>query len=110
VAAATTTEEFTDTVPVGGSKFYSFNVPQNGTVNVTLNTVSGNFVPATVMLGIGIGTPSGTDCATTSSMNTGAGTTAQLTGTYQPGIYCVRVYDVGNLFAPAAFDVSIAHP
>lgn len=110
VAAPTATESFTGTVPVSGFRFYSFNVATNGTVNVTLNSVSGAFVPSTVQLSLGLGTPSGIDCTTTTSLTAAAGSTAQLTGTYAPGLYCARVSDVGNLFAPANFDVSIAHP
>jgi hypothetical protein len=110
VAAPTTTEEFTGTVGVGGSTFYSFTIEQNGTVNVTLVAVQGAFVPPTVTLGLGIGTPSGTDCSTTSTQNAVAGSTAQLTGTYGPGVFCAKVSDVGNLFAPASFTATIAHP
>src|SRR5438876_6808056 len=63
VASPTMTDTFAETLPVGGSKFYSFVVSQNGTVNVTLTTVSGTNVPSTVTLGLAIGTPSGTGCA-----------------------------------------------
>ena len=62
-AAPTVTESFNGTLPVGGFKFYSFNIAANGTVNVTLNSVSGTGVPSTVQLGLGIGQPSGLDCA-----------------------------------------------
>ena len=110
VATPTTTELFSGRVPVGGSTFYSFNVVENGTVNVNLADVGGVNVPSTVWLGLGIGTPSGEDCATTSTVNTAAGTTTQLTGTYAPGVYCVRVWDIGNLLTVAAFNVTIAHP
>lgn len=105
----TTSEPFAATVPVGGAAFYSFNIAVNGTVNVTLTSVSGPGVPATVQLGLGIGTPAGLDCSVTSSVTAGAGTTPQLTGTFGPGLFCVRVYDVGNLSGPAAFSVTIAH-
>jgi hypothetical protein len=108
--APTTTEEFDSTVPVGGSAFYSFSVSQYGTVNLTLTSVSGAYVPATVMLAIGIGTPSGTACSTTSATNAAAGSAAQVTGSYDVGVYCAKVSDVGNLFAPANFTMSIAHP
>ena len=108
--APTTTNEFDSTVPVGGSAFYSFSVSQYGTVNITLTSVSGTDVPATVMLGIGMGTPSGTACSTTSTTNAAAGATAQLTGSYDVGVYCAKVSDIGNLFAPANFTMSIAHP
>jgi hypothetical protein len=109
VTTPTTAENFASIVPVGGSVFYSFNIAANGTVNVTLNGVSGINVPPTVQLGMGIGTPAGTDCSVSSSVTAGAGTTPQLTGTFGPGLFCVRVYDVGNLEAPASFSATIAH-
>lgn len=107
---ATTSEEFVGTLAVGGSSFYSFTVSQNGTVNLTLTTAGGAGVPATVWLGLGIGTPSGEDCATTTTVNTPPGATAQVTGTYAPGVYCAKVFDIGNLFGPVRFAVTIAYP
>jgi hypothetical protein len=110
-AAPTVSESFTGTLPVAGFKFYSFNIAVNGTVNVTVNSVSGPGIPSTVQLGLGIGTPSGLDCSAT--VNVTAGITAaapQATGTFGPGTFCVRVYDVGNLFGPANFNITIAHP
>src|SRR6478609_1578896 len=110
-AAPTVSESFTGTLPVAGFKFYSFNIAANGTVNVTLNSVSGAGVPATVQLGLGIGQPSGLDCATTTTVTAGITSAApQTTGTFGPGLFCVRVFDVGNLFAPANFNITIAHP
>src|SRR5712672_1169811 len=67
-AAPTVSESFTGTLPVGSFKFYSFNVAVNGTVNVSLNSVSGASVPSTVQLGLGIGQPSGLDCAATTNV------------------------------------------
>jgi hypothetical protein len=109
-AAPTVSEEFSSVVPVGGSKFYSFTTSTYGTINLTLASVGGSFVPSTVMLGLGLGQPSGTDCVTTSTVNTAAGSAAQLTGAYDAGVYCTKVYDIGNLFAPASFNVTIAYP
>ena len=105
----TTSETFAASVNVGGAAFYSFNIAANGTVNVTLNSVGGAGVPATVQLGLGIGTPAGVDCTVTSAVTAAAGISPQLTGTFGPGLFCVRVYDVGNLAAPAAFKTTIAH-
>lgn len=110
VASPTTTELFAGRVNVNSSTFYSFSVVENGTVNVNLADVGGANVPSTVWLGLGIGTPTGEDCATTATINTASGTATQLTGTYAPGVYCVRVWDIGNLVAVAAFNVTIAHP
>ncbi len=109
-AAPTVSESFTGTLPVGGFKFYSFNIAVNGTVNVTLNSVTGSGVPTTVQVGLGIGAPSGIDCAATTTVTAGITAPApQTTGTFGPGQFCVRVYDVGNLFAPASFNITIAH-
>lgn len=110
VAEPTITEDFVGTLPVGGARFYAFTVEANGTVNVTLTSVGGTNVPSTTWLGLGIGTPSGQDCSASSPVNTQAGTSPQVTGTYAPAIYCVRVADIGNLAAPADFAVTIAHP
>jgi hypothetical protein len=109
-AAPTVTEQFDGVVPVGGSKFYSFTTTTYGTINLTLTTVGGSFVPATVMVGVGIGQPSGTDCIATTTVNTAAGSTAQVTGNYDPAVYCAKVSDIGNLFAPATFTMAIAYP
>ena len=111
VAAPTVTESFTGTLPVGGFRFYSFNIAANGTVNVTLKSITGTGVPSTVQVGLGIGQPSGADCATTVTVTAGSQFAApQQTGVFGPGVFCVRVFDVGNLFAPAAFSITIAHP
>jgi hypothetical protein len=110
-AVPTTTTPWVGTVPVGGSAFYSFTLLSSGTVTVMLNSVSGTYVPPTVMLGLGVGTPSGTACVVSgTTSNTAAGTSPQVTGTYGPGVECVNVSDIGNLFAPATFSITITYP
>lgn len=110
VAEPTAFEDFSGTLPVGSSRFYSFTVEQNGTVNVTLTAVGGTNVPGTVWLGLGLGQPSGEGCVTSTVINTAAGSTPQMTGTYAPSVYCAKVSDIGNLAAPAQFAITIAHP
>ena len=110
VATPTITELFAGRVSVSGSTFYSFSVVENGTVNVTLAEVGGAGVPSTVWLGLGIGTPSGEDCSAATTVNTAAGAAVHLTGTHAPGVYCVRVWDIGNLAGVAAINVTVAHP
>jgi len=110
-AAPTVTEQFNGTLPVGGFRFYSFNIAVNGTVNVTLKSVSGTNVPSTVQLGLGIGQPAGTDCTTSITATAGSAFAApQTTGAFGPGLFCVRVFDVGNLAGTATFAITIAHP
>lgn len=106
----TTTESWEGIVPVGGSTFYSFSVGVRGAVNVTLLSAGGQFVPTTVMLGLAVGTPDGTLCSITSHTTAQAGTAAQVTGTFDPGVHCVNVADIGNLFAPATVAVTVEHP
>jgi hypothetical protein len=108
-AAPTASERYVSTMGVGGSSFFSFSVAQYGTVNVTLTAVSG-FDDPSVAIGLGVGVPSGFDCAPTSTATASAGSTPQLTNVYEIGVYCLRVYDVGNLNGPLTFDVTIAHP
>ena len=110
VAAPTATERFNGVLPVGGVRFYSFSVSVYGTVNITLLSVSEARIPSTAMLGLAIGSPSGTGCTVGSAVTVAADSTPQLTGAYIPGVYCARIYDVGNLSTPATFDISIDHP
>lgn len=110
VATPAFSEEWVDTVGVGAEKFFSFTVTQYGTVNVTLNSVSGQYVPSTVTIGLGLGTPTAETCSTTTAISTQSGAGPQITGAYNPGVYCVKVNDVGNLFSAARFSVTIAYP
>lgn len=104
------TESWTGTVPVGGASFYSFSISQSGSVRLTLQSVGGQDVPPTATLGLAIGTPNGTSCAHAGTTNTQAGPEPQVTATYDPGLYCANVSDVGELTAPATVTVIIGHP
>jgi hypothetical protein len=110
VAAPAYTEEWVDTLTIGGERFYSFAVTQYGTVNISLTSVSGQYVPGTVTVVMGLGTPAAETCSVSTSISTQAGAGPQLTGTYNPGVYCVIVRDVGNLFSAARFSITVAYP
>ena len=104
-----TTDTFTGTVPVGGLDFHPFTVTAGGTVNITLVAAG---PPATITMGLAIGTPGTTGvCSLLSggSVLTPPGSTAQLTGTVAAGAYCVEVVDVGNAAGPIAYTVTVAH-
>jgi hypothetical protein len=109
-AEASISEAFVSSVPVNGSRFYAFEVGAYGTVNVTLDRVGGGGVPTSVWVGVGLGVPDGTDCSTTTSLNTQAGSGPHISTTLDVGTYCARIYDIGNLAAAAPFAVTIAHP
>jgi hypothetical protein len=106
-------ERFTSTLPVGGSKFYSFSIAEAGNINATLESIGGAGVPPTIVVNMGVGTPFQTSCSAnlTAVQVTGdAGLSAVVTNSQQPGTFCVIVSDVGNLFAPATFTIVIDHP
>lgn len=108
-AEATITETFTASFDVGGSVFYSFSFAQYGNYFVTLNTVSGVDLPEDLTIGLGVGRPSGTGCTATNAINTAPGSTAQLTGTNGPGVFCVRVFDAGTLPSKITVSATVTH-
>ena len=108
-AAATITESFTAPIGIGGTIFYSFSFVAYGNTNITLTSVAGGGLPDGQTLGMGVGRPGATGCTTTNTVAATPSDTAQLTGTYGPGIYCVRVYDTGALTGPITVAVTVAH-
>src|SRR5262245_23158327 len=102
------TETFNGTVPVGGSDIHTFNALA-GPLTVTLNSAG---PPATIVMGVGVGTPNGSACTIFNggSVNTSAGSSAQLTGSINsPGPLCVQVSDIGNQTASVTYRVTVIH-
>ena len=105
------TETFAGTLQVGGNNFYSFFVTQAGPVGLTLAAVqTPGGAALSTPLGIGVGIPSGTTCARSTSQTAPPGLAAQLTVTLNPGTYCAAVYDTGNLTSAVNFAMRIRHP
>jgi hypothetical protein len=107
------TENFTGTVVVGGSDIHTFTVTASGqNLNVTLTSAG---PPATIQVGIGVGSPSGTPVGSSCTLLTGgstvapAGTTPQLSGAISSGSYCLVVADVGNQTAPITYAATVTH-
>jgi hypothetical protein len=53
---------------------------------------------------------SGAPCLLTASIQTAAGPGAEISMHADPGSYCVKVYDIGNLVETVSFSISITHP
>jgi hypothetical protein len=111
VAPATISETYNGALSIGGSRFYSFAVVQNGTVNLTLTALSGPGITEDLTVDLGLGRPSGFGCTPSSTVTVSTLTAApQITGTYAPAVYCVRIADTtGILPAAATFSISIDH-
>ena len=104
-------ENFTGSLAVQGSSFYSFTVAATETVSLSLAslTVNGIGAASTSVVRLGLGVPVGTDCAVNNSVDTAAGLTTQLTASATPDVYCVKISDIGNLAGPANFTIRIGH-
>lgn len=103
---------FEGQLAVGGSAFYSFTVSTTGDANVMLASVTTSTAPGSesnVVLGLALGTPLGEDCSITSAVLASAALQSPLVNNLAPGIYCTRVYDIGNLRSPVKFAIRIVH-
>jgi hypothetical protein len=113
VAPASVSETYKSTLPVGGSKFYSFTVAANGTVNLSLASLTAPDITDDmgVSVDLSIGTPAGLGCTPSTTVTVSTQTAApQITGTYAPGVYCVRIADTTTILPePAAFSIAIEH-
>lgn len=111
-ASTSNTSFFSGTLAPHGSTFYSFTLTQAGTVRLTLAVLTfGTRNPTpTAIVGLGFGTPAGTGCSLTTSLNTGAGLVAQINSASSAGTFCVEIFDVGNLDRPVDFVIRIVHP
>jgi hypothetical protein len=108
-AATTASVTWTTALATDGASSRSFRTTRTGTVSVTLQTLGGS---TTLRAGLGVGIPlaDGSGCVLSRSVETVAGTTAQLELDVDPGDYCVQVYDLGDLTAPTPFTVILAYP
>jgi hypothetical protein len=104
---------FASTLSPGGFRFYSFPVFEDGAIWLTLASVTdgltGPSLSPTLFLGLGI--PSGTDCATFLEVQATPSLFPQVDGHgLRPGTYCVRVADRGSLSGTVNFAVRMVYP
>jgi len=112
VTVGPTTELFEGTLTPKGSAFFAFTVTDTGNVSVMLASVTSSAAPgnsATPTLGLSVGVPSGIDCTIQNSIAASPALTSQLVVNMPAGLYCARVYDIGNLTSSINFAVRIVH-
>jgi hypothetical protein len=106
-------------VPQSDSK--PFNVGQSGgTVSITLTsaveTLPGGVLNPSVVMGIGVGTPTGTSCTLstgTAATLLSAGASSSISGTLSPGAYCIQVTNEdasAQTSGPVAYTVVVMAP
>jgi len=109
VPPSTFSETFAGTLPVFGSRFYSFSVFETGVVSLMFGslTPTGTDTPLNVPVWIGFGIPKGTGCDVSDPVLIAPGLTYQVSNTFLPGTYCVNINDFGDLPGSADFAIRI---
>jgi hypothetical protein len=103
-----TTSIFASRLTPGGAVSRQFGASTAGTITAMLTNAAG---PNTVVgLGIGVPTTGLAKCALSTTIQTNAGSTPQLSATVDAGDYCVVVYDLGTLTNPIDFSVTLVYP
>ena len=102
---------FSGTLARGDTQYYSFTLPQESGVFVTLASVTSTDQrdATAVSVGVGLGVPRGTECVLTARVVTPAALTPQLRAITPPGVRCVAVFDPGTLPAPVRYAVRIGY-
>jgi hypothetical protein len=92
-----------------GESSRTFSPSRNGSAVVTLDAVG---PPPTLVVGMGIGIPraDGSGCLLSRAAITPAGTGTLFSMLVETGVYCVKIYDVGNVVDAATFTITIVHP
>ncbi len=98
---------FTSQVVRGGSATRAFSLTTAGTIQVTLSELTPSVM---VGLGVGIPRPDGGACNLSRSVETMAGSGPHLSVAADPGTYCVKIYDVGQIEDSATFSLNVTHP
>ena len=106
-----TRDVFEGTLSAAGSSFYSFTVVEAGAVHVTLVSLVSDAPPSpiSVSVGLGVGMPNGAGCDLTQSVTAAPALVSQLTVPMAAGIYCAKLFDVGNVLTTVRFAVRIVH-
>lgn len=97
---------FASSFEVNGSASRTFEQLATGAVTVTLSAVSPD-----LRLGIGIGIPraEGSGCNLARAVEVSAGASPHITTTAEPGLWCVRVWDVGTVTERVSFTLDVTH-
>jgi hypothetical protein len=106
--STTTSFAWSSALIPGGAASHVFLAGKSGTITVTLTSIG----PPSMAVGVGLGIPNpgGTGCNLTTAVNTGPGSSPQVSASVEAGSYCVRIYDLGTLTTPLGFFITIVYP
>jgi hypothetical protein len=108
---APTTTVFAGTLGVGESGFYSFSPACATSVRVLLGSLAptGTNSPSPIAVGLGLGVPTGTGCGLTTSTVASSALASQIVSQVAAGLYCVEIFDVGNIKAPLDYTIRLVY-
>lgn len=111
ISVDSTSRLFSGTLTARDAQFYSFTLPQDSGVFVTLASVTtaDNREATGVSLGVGLGVPRGTECVLSARVVATSALTPQIREFTNQGVRCVSVFDPGALQAPVRYAVRIGY-
>jgi hypothetical protein len=92
---------------VGGRASRSFDATVPGTAMITLTDLQPN---VEVGLGLGLQQSGGFGCLLTQVLTATARSTPHFTRQFDPGTYCVEVFDIGNFTRNTTYTLRVQHP
>lgn len=107
--AVIVTDTFTGTLTRNGATSHPFPVSSTagGNVTATLKAVAPD---GSAVVGLSLGTWNGTACQAVISNDRATVSVALLGRATSTGTLCVRIYDVGTLADPQAYEIEVVHP
>jgi len=99
-------ETFAGTLTAGGIAAFGVTTAATGTLTLTLSA----FAPqSTITMGLGIGQPASDGSCGFLSVVENAKVGSAVSGTADPGLYCIAIYDLGNMQATDTFTLTVTH-
>jgi hypothetical protein len=94
-------------ITVGGRATRSFEATVPGSAAITLTDLQPSVETG---LGIGLQLPNGAGCRVLRTMTVRPRSTPHFTAAFDPGSYCVEVFDIGNYTGNTTYSLRIDHP
>jgi hypothetical protein len=103
----TTTDTFTGVLNQNGGRTHTFITARSGSVTATLVSLGPD---SGLTVGLSLGTWNGNACQTVIAKDTAVQSSSVIGTGSAAGTLCVRIYDVGNITDPVAYQIDVVHP
>jgi hypothetical protein len=103
----TTTDTFSGMVNRNGGVTHTFATQASGTATATLTALSPD---SALVVGFSMGTWNGTVCQIVLANDRATQGTVVIGGVSTLSSFCMRIYDVGNIVDPIAYEFTVVHP